>query len=290
MTADQSCNRAFERLAAGVAALNPGVVIDNGPTPKLGEVRNRCDAIMKDRPYHGWHRDDYTGFDDPILRKLPRHPTKGAFDSMRRTFSGGVRIMYNFIAKTAAESDVIYFSNEGHGTGSTTCIWMDDLYYADWFAYQRTAWTKARDIDARLLSNEEVLALKILTEAVIRFLHGSTRVTPIIRCTLEQVYFLTEWDSNPNRWGFISQNFKKFGQLDDGPAEYFRQQAPADLVTLAKRILDMTDVQLAGFPQTVLDHFQQMRAARNAYMSQPKMKLIPSDDHDIPDQWVESED
>ncbi len=281
---DQTCNRAYEKLAKGVADLNPGVVIDNGPTPLFGDVKARCDTLIT-REYHRWSRDDYTGFDEPIRRKLPADNKSSNGTTMRRVFTSGTRIMYN-MAKTAATSDVISFTFDGHGSGYAKCVWMDDLYYADWYAYERQEWTKAREIDARLLTNEEVLALKILVEATTRELHGSTRCTPIIRCTVEQIFYLVADDNIKNRFHYVKPDFSQMGKLPDMVTDRFRRQAPADFVAASDRVLTLADAALAFVPKAVLDWYTQMRAHQQMASVQPKMRRIPSDDHGVPDTWV----
>ena len=293
MNADQLCNRAYESIAAGVAALNPGVIIDNGPTPLFGDVQTQCDALIT-REYHSWHRDDYTGFDDPIRDKLPvDHSTKD-YSTARRVFTSGVRIMYNFdksVAKTAADAKVIKFVFDGGGSMYAKCLWMDDIYYADWFEYQRTAWTKAREIDVRLLTNEEMLAVKILTEATTRALHGSTRCTPILRCTVEQIYFLVQHDNTKGHFSYLKADLSKMGQLDEVLTTYFRRQAPAELTKAAERVLNMADIALAFIPELAFEQFRQMRAAHQAFDAQERfhrenMVLVKSGDHGVPDRWV----
>lgn len=293
MHADQICNRAYESIAAGVASLNPGVAIDNGPTPLFGEVRDRCDTLIT-REYHSWHRDDFSGFDEPIIQKLSGHYTGHGHTSIRRVSDSGVSITYDFdktTVKTAPESKVISVSVRTGGSGHVKCIWMDDLYYDDWFAYQRTAWTKAREIDARLLTNEELLAIKILTKAATQALHGSTRCTPIIRCTMEQIYFLVQHNNVADRFDYLKADFSKMGKLDDVLTAHFRRQAPADLVKAAERVLTMADIAMAFIPEVALELFHQMRAAYQAADAQDRfqrdrMVLVPSDDHGVPDRWV----
>ena len=240
-------NLAYEDIAAAVATL--GAVTDNGPTPTLGEVRARTTATVpsdKDR----WRRDDSTGFDDPIVCQI------GGYNNFRRTSAYGFRVIYSAEKKPSDKAETIQIDVDGHGTGSTAIIWMDDFYWANWFKYQQEAWTNARLIDARHLTPDEAVTLKVLVDYVTQAMCASTRATPIIRGTLDQCFQMIHDDTHPQEnvpgspgfhmngyRTYLPQNVKAIpdglNDPENQPVARYRKMMRPEFITHSERLLQV---------------------------------------------------
>jgi hypothetical protein len=227
-------NKAYEDIADLIAQIDG--VIDNGSTPTFGEIETRATALMPEDRKHWLRDDDSTGFDSPIQSVI-------GYDNFRRRSSNGFNVVFDARKKPTATADVIVIDVDGSMSVATTVVWMDEAFWPSWFAYQQEAWTNARLIDARHLTNGEVLVLRVLVDHITRRTHASTRATPIIRATVEQCMYMIDRQLNGNKvepWctylpAPIWKDPKDANKIQ--PVECYRAYAEPQYIEAGERVL-----------------------------------------------------
>jgi hypothetical protein len=144
---DAKARTRLRKLRDEVAAL-VGSGGQTDPAPLYADLR----AIMGGGRAH---RDDTTGFDEPLIRVLGWNIKRHMFDNFR-------------ILHDCKKPDRAQFLelDDGGNSGVMTVLWMEETLFPDWLNESATSWKTECSIDARLLSGEEVYLLRLMAEKI----------------------------------------------------------------------------------------------------------------------------